>query len=177
MGTAVHALKEGDTMSVKGPNQQWTFAENKHTEYGFVAGGTGITPIIQAIGTILKKDKFARVTLVCFNKTEDDVLLKKEIERLRVMDPHRVTVHHVVEKKKGGLCGFFCGEKCEEGKPSVEILKKLLPPPKTNSLIMVCGRKPMSDAISGPKNEDYSQGEVGGYLKELGYTKEEVWKL
>ncbi len=33
------------------------------------------------------------------------------------------------------------------------------------------------NAVSGPKAPDYSQGEVGGILKELGYDKEGVFKF
>lgn len=35
----------------------------------------------------------------------------------------------------------------------------------------------MVQAISGPKNEDKSQGPVGGALKKLGYTEDMVYKF
>lgn len=35
----------------------------------------------------------------------------------------------------------------------------------------------MIDAIAGPYGRNYSQGEVGGVLRELGYTSKEVVKL
>lgn len=41
----------------------------------------------------------------------------------------------------------------------------------------VCGPPGMMAAISGPKNPDYSQGEVGGVLKDLGYTSAMVFKF
>lgn len=35
----------------------------------------------------------------------------------------------------------------------------------------------IDQAISGPKNEDKSQGEVGGALKGMGYTSDMVYKF
>ncbi|CAM9866242.1 unnamed protein product [Hapterophycus canaliculatus] len=35
----------------------------------------------------------------------------------------------------------------------------------------------MMNAISGPKNEDKSQGEVNGVLKSLGYSADMVYKF
>ena len=50
-----------------------------------------------------------------------------------------------------------------------------------NNLIMVCGPPPMYDAVSGPKifeeGQPPKQGEVSGILKELGFTKDAVFKF
>lgn len=35
----------------------------------------------------------------------------------------------------------------------------------------------MINAIAGPRGRNFSQGPVGGYLKELGYAEKEVVKL
>jgi cytochrome-b5 reductase len=43
--------------------------------------------------------------------------------------------------------------------------------------VMVCGRAEMTAAIAGPKTKDYKQGEVGGILKEFGYTTDQIWKF
>merc|ERR1711939_321811 len=56
MGSALHALKPGESVELKGPNQQWSFVTGQHSSYGFVAGGTGITPVIQAIVHVLEHD-------------------------------------------------------------------------------------------------------------------------
>jgi len=44
-------------------------------------------------------------------------------------------------------------------------------------LIYVCGPPAFMKAISGDKAKDYSQGEVGGALKELGFSSEQVYKF
>lgn len=42
---------------------------------------------------------------------------------------------------------------------------------------MVCGPPPMYAAISGAKAKDYTQGEVGGLLKDMNYTSSDVFKF
>lgn len=35
----------------------------------------------------------------------------------------------------------------------------------------------MVSAIAGPYGRNFAQGPVGGILKEMGYTSDQVWKL
>ena len=44
-------------------------------------------------------------------------------------------------------------------------------------MIFVCGPPPMMKAISGDKAPDYTQGPVGGALKDLGYSEDMVYKF
>lgn len=44
-------------------------------------------------------------------------------------------------------------------------------------LFLVCGPEPMVAAIAGPFGRNMSQGPVGGILGEMGYKREQVWKL
>lgn len=162
MGTHLHSLQKGDTLEVKGPNQQWSFEAGKHEEYAMIAGGTGITPLIQATDHILKNDT-AKVTVVCANKTGKDMLLTEELAALQKAFPGRLTVHKVPEDQLGQLTS--------------DKLKKYLPSPSSNVLVMVCGRPPMTAAIAGAKTKDFKQGELTGLLKELGYSSDQVWKM
>ncbi len=41
MGSAMHALKEGDEIEFKGPNSQWAYERNKYKTIYMLAGGTG----------------------------------------------------------------------------------------------------------------------------------------
>ena len=65
-----------------------------------------------------------------------------------------------------------------EGYITKELLKTVLPEPKSgNNKVFVCGPPGMYEAISGNKVSPKDQGELSGYLKELGYEKEEVYKF
>jgi len=174
MGSFMHGLKEGDQVEAKGPNVQWGWEKGKYKQYAMIAGGTGLTPIIQATSHILKNDH-AKVTLICFNQTPQDVLLRDEILQLKAAFPDRFTVHQVVERRTAWEHWVYGG--LTEGKPTADLLRQFLPPKGSEALIMQCGRPGMTAAVAGPKNKDYTQGPVGGILAELGYTEKEVWKL
>lgn len=167
MGSAMHSLKPGDVVEAKGPNQQWSWKKGKFAHYGMIAGGTGLTPIIQATTHILKHDS-SKVTLVCFNQTPADILLKEELEGLAEAYPGRLTVHHVLEKGGRGAL---------QGRVRPSLLALVLPPPGKTSYIMTCGRKEMTETIAGPKAKDWTQGPLGGMLSKMGYEKAHVWKV
>lgn len=170
MGTKLHNLKEGDAVEVRGPNQQWKFEKHQYNHYAMIAGGTGITPLVQAAEYILKNDS-ARVTFTTFNKTPQDVLLQDDLKALAARNPGRLTITHFVET--GDRAG------CEQGGRSCMplVLKTKLPPPAKGVLVMVCGPKAMTEHVAGAKTPDFKQGEVDGVLKELGYESKHVWKV
>lgn len=169
MGSKLHSLKVGETVEVRGPNMQWSIEKGKYKHVGMMAGGTGITPLIQTAEHILKHDT-AKVTMLTFNKTSQDVLLRNQLVQLSTMFPDRFQVVHVVESNPS-LTEL-------EGSPtSTELLKTFLPPPEEGSLVMVCGRPAMTAAVAGKKAPDFSQGDVGGVLKTLGYSSEQVRKV
>lgn len=54
----------------------------------------------------------------------------------------------------------------------------MLPEPKHDNMkIFVCGPPGMYKAISGAKNSPFDQGELTGVLKEMGYSKDQVYKF
>ena len=57
------------------------------------------------------------------------------------------------------------------------MIKSKCPPPSSDSLILVCGPDPMLHAIAGPKGKNWTQGPVGGLLKDIGYTEDMVYKF
>ena len=63
------------------------------------------------------------------------------------------------------------------GRISIESMKKLLPPPNNDTLIMLCGTPGMKDIIYGPKENDINNKEriFNGYLSKLGYTKNMIY--
>jgi len=183
MGSALHALSPGEQVDLKGPNQQKKLEVGKYQHYGFVAGGTGITPIIQAMRYILEHDT-AKISLVTLNKSTGDILLRAELEALQKSYAGRLDVTHTVEQgniTEGtvavyGELGAWSSTVMKKGKASPELLGAL-PPPGDGVMVMVCGRPGMTSAIAGKKNKNWTQGPVGGMLKDLGYVADQVWKI
>merc|ERR1712166_1559236 len=120
---------------------------------------------MQAVQCILENEsKDVVVTFLCVNKTRDDVILRDELLRLKARFGHRFLLKEHIDSEAGGQ---LTGDR----------IKTLLPPPAPGTLIMCCGPPSMTKAIAGPKAKDFSQGEVGGFLKEIGFSKDQVFKV
>ena len=112
-----------------------------------------------------------KVTLVFGNISEDDILLKREFEDLENTYPQRFRAFYLLDKPTEGWA---------QGKGHItkELLKTVLPEPKEENVkIFVCGPPGLYKAVSGAKKSPSDQGELMGYLKELGYAKEQVYKF
>ncbi|EOR01999.1 hypothetical protein E3P92_00918 [Wallemia ichthyophaga] len=167
----VHGLKPGDQLAIKGPIQKFKWVPNTYEKVGFVLGGSGVTPGLQLIETILNNpaDK-TKVTLLFSNKTPEDILLKEVFDDFKKKHSDQFDVIYSIDQPaKGwnGHVGYFNGE----------FLKQHLPAPDSNSKTYVCGPPPMMKAISGGKTSKGAQGELTGVLKDMGYKEDQVFKF
>jgi len=167
------SLKKGDKIEIQGPLQKLEYKPNEKKEIVLVAGGTGVTPMLQVIEEVLSnpQDK-TQVTLIFANVSEKDILLKERLDILKAAHPN-FHVYYILDKPTAawrGLSGFV----------NKDLLAKLLPPPSLGDdiRVYVCGPPGFYKAISGEKNmKDFSQGELTGALKELGYKESQVFKF
>ncbi|KAK9478901.1 NADH-cytochrome b5 reductase [Lipomyces japonicus] len=168
----IHSLKPGDKLAFKGPIVKYAWTANKHDEIALVGGGTGITPLWQLIHEINKnpEDK-TKVTLVYGNISEDDILLKKEIDAVVAAKPEQFKVVYALDKAPEGWTGV-------SGYITKDVLSKALPSASSaNVKVFVCGPPGLYAAVSGKKVSPADQGEVDGILKDLGFNKEQVFKF
>ncbi|KAG0207503.1 NADH-cytochrome b5 reductase [Mortierella sp. GBA30] len=172
MSAHIHSLKVGDTLAVKGPLTKYALQVNQHKSVAMIAGGTGIAPMLQVIGGILKnKEDTTKINLIFANVTPKDIILKDELDAFAKEHSDRFKVTYVVDKAVESWEG-------ETGYITGELLKKHIPEiGSEGNKVFVCGPPPMMVAVSGPKGPNYTQGEVDGVLKELGLTIEQVFKF
>lgn len=172
MSEHLHSMAPGQRLDMKGPIPKYPWEANKHKHIGLICGGTGITPMYQLIRAIFKNpDDKTKVTLVYGNVAEEDILLKHELEEIENKFPGRFTAFYTLDKPSKDWPG-------PKGHITKELLKTVLPSPKSDNIMtFVCGPPGMYNAISGVKKSPKDQGEIGGYLKELGYTKEQTYKF
>ncbi|KAF9427870.1 NADH-cytochrome b5 reductase [Entomortierella beljakovae] len=171
MSTHIHNLKPGDTLAVKGPISKYPLKANQHEAVTLIAGGSGITPMIQVISGLLndKADK-TKINLIFANVTPADIILKEEIDEYAKAHSDRFKVTYVVDKPVEGWKG-------PTGYVTAELVKKYSPDIGVgNHKVFVCGPPPMMKSVSGPKGPNFTQGDVDGALKELGLTNEQVFK-
>lgn len=163
-------LQVGDSLEMKGPFVKFAYKANQYKQIGLIAGGSGLTPMLQVAKEILRNpEDDTRVVLVYANTTERDIILREELDALAHMYP-QFTVHYVLSHPPTNWTGY-------SGFVDKEIVQTLLPSPRADALVCVCGPPPMMEALSGDKNPDKTQGELRGLLKELGYTTAHVYKF
>jgi cytochrome-b5 reductase len=75
---------------------------NEFEHVGLVGGGSGITPLYQILGHALKdKNNATKFTLLYGNLTEEDILLRQELDNLKKKYPSTFDVVYFVDKKTG----------------------------------------------------------------------------
>ncbi|OJT05645.1 NADH-cytochrome b5 reductase 2 [Trametes pubescens] len=165
-------LNPGDKLSIKGPIPKFEYKINQFEQVGMIAGGSGITPMYQILDYALQDpSNKTRFTLIFANVTEKDILLKEEFDALKAKYPKTFNVVYTLDKPSAGWTGTT-------GYVNQELVSTHLPAAALGekAKIFVCGPPGQVAAISGPK-KGYQQGELGGILKPLGYTEEQVFKF
>jgi len=109
-------------MRVKGPKGAMVYTPNMVRRFGMIAGGTGITPMLQIVRAILRgrsKGDRTEVDLIFANVDEKDILLRNDLRGLEDED-NGFRVHYVLnnppEKWSGGV-GFVTAEMIKVCRP------------------------------------------------------------
>lgn len=148
MSQHLNSLKIGETILMKGPKghldykgvgrftilQKREVVEYRKKKIGMIAGGTGITPMLQVIRAILKdpKDK-TELWLIFANQTEEDILLRKELEEI---PKDRFHLWYTLDRPPENWSyssGFINAAMCKDH----------LPPKSADTMLFVCGPPPM----------------------------------
>ncbi|ORY80852.1 hypothetical protein BCR37DRAFT_410273 [Protomyces lactucae-debilis] len=172
MSTHLCELEADQRILFKGPIEKYKYEANKHSTVGLLAAGTGITPMYQLIRAIMKnpEDK-TKIVLVSCNITVEDILLKHEFEKLEQLHPDRFKAFYLLEKAPNDWPG-------QPGRISKELLKTVLPGPGVKDFkAFVCGPPGFYAAVCANKKSPKDQGDLGGLLAELGYSKDQVFKF
>ena len=90
-------LKPGDTISVMAPQGRFFVpiepAARRH--HVGIAGGSGVTPILSTMKTVLAREPLSSFTLIYGNRALKSTMFKEEIEDLKNKYLTRLTLHHV----------------------------------------------------------------------------------
>ncbi|KAF9015340.1 hypothetical protein BDQ17DRAFT_1229400 [Cyathus striatus] len=143
----VAQLKIGDNIRVKGPKGNFAYTPDLTTHISMIAGGTGITPMVQIIRAALRNplDK-TTLSLIYANVNEEDILLKKELDQLFAAHPSRFSLFYVLNNPPSGWTGGV-------GFVTKDHIKEYLPnPADANTKLLMCGPPPMIAAMK--KNLD-----------------------
>lgn len=139
ISTYLHERKVGDQVLMSGPFPGGHWIDGMAKRVGFVAGGTGITPMISIIRWILANSLQVELFLIFANKTEADIIFREEWDEA---EPEHASFHcfHVLEQPPAGWTQGA-------GRVTEEMLRRHLPPPSPDSAVFVCGPPAMTDAM------------------------------
>ena len=95
-------LKKGDVLEIMSPTGTFFTGVNpaNRKDYVFFAAGSGITPVISIIKTILFTEQHSSVTLVYGNKTVQSIIFREEIDALKDKFLKRFRVFHILSREK-----------------------------------------------------------------------------
>jgi ring-1,2-phenylacetyl-CoA epoxidase subunit PaaE len=90
-------LRPGDTVNVMAPQGRFFVPLDRAAKRHHVgiAGGSGITPILSIMKTVLAREPLSRFTLIYGNRQLQSTMFKEEIEDLKNRYMTRLVLHHV----------------------------------------------------------------------------------
>jgi ring-1,2-phenylacetyl-CoA epoxidase subunit PaaE len=107
--------------------------------YVAFAAGSGITPILSILKTVLAREPHSRFILFFGNRSFDQVIFHEALELLKNRYPDRLSVHHVFTKEMTGsdlFYGRIDADKCRQ-------FAQLLFDPLEVSAFFLCGPEDM----------------------------------
>ncbi|KAI8616013.1 hypothetical protein BC830DRAFT_1119936 [Chytriomyces sp. MP71] len=135
-------LNVGDKVRIRGPKGNFKYAPNMVKTLGMIAGGSGITPMLQIAKAILKNpNDSTKVNLIFANVNPSDILLKTELDSLCASDD-RFSVYYVLNNPDEGWTGGV-------GFVTKDMISEHAGTPDGSTKILLCGPPPMIKAMQG----------------------------
>ncbi|XP_076275552.1 NADH-cytochrome b5 reductase 3 isoform X3 [Rhynchophorus ferrugineus] len=166
----LESLKIGDTIDIRGPSGRLQYVSPgtfsvkklrkdpavtfKVKKVNLIAGGVGITPILQLIRQIAKDPNDNTEAAILFaNQTEDDILLRDELEEVSNKHPEQFKLWYTLDRPQPNWTystGFI----------NEDMLRDHLFPSSADTITLMCGPPPMINYACIPN------------LEKLGHKKE-----
>jgi len=138
-------LAVGDVLHAMPPQGKFhtEIEPDKGKNYLGFAGGSGITPVLSILKTVLKREPLSTFTLVYANRAVNTIMFREELEDLKNHFMGRLTIIHMLES--GQDIDLFTGRvdqaKCEA------LFKQWIDVSSINTAF-ICGPEPMMLAIA-----------------------------
>ncbi|TVY30092.1 NADH-cytochrome b5 reductase [Lachnellula hyalina] len=136
------SLIVGQAIKVRGPKGAMVYEPNMVRHFGMIAGGTGITPMLQIIRAVIRGRKAGDTTeidLIFANVNKEDILLQEDLDQLAKEDKG-FRVHYVLNNPPEGWTGGV-------GFVTPEMMTKWLPKAADDVKLLLCGPPPMISAM------------------------------
>jgi ring-1,2-phenylacetyl-CoA epoxidase subunit PaaE len=142
------SLKVGDTLDVMPPHGSFTceFDPVKSRHLVGIAGGSGITPVMSLVRTLLAEEPSSRFTLFYGNRDSSSVIFLEALAALKDKYLGRLEIYHFLDAEEQDIelfNGMLSRERLEEAIPA------LVPDGAEVDGWFICGPGPMMDAAEG----------------------------
>src|SRR5690242_20212529 len=141
-------LKPGHTLEVMPPHGSFTceFDAAKSRHLVGIAGGSGITPVISLMRTLLAEEPASRFTLLYGNRDSSSVIFLEALAGLKDKYLGRVEIFHFLDAEEQDIelfNGMLDRQRLEE------VIPALVPDAAEVDGWFICGPGPMMDAAEG----------------------------
>ena len=141
-------IKAGDTVEVMVPHGSFTTEFNAANQRHLVgiAGGSGITPVMSLIKTLLREEPGSRFTLLYGNRDSSSVIFLEALAGLKDKHLGRFEIYHFLDAEEQDIelfNGMLNRERLEEA------IAHLVPDAADVDGWFICGPGPMMDAAEG----------------------------
>jgi len=147
--------KPGDQIQIMEPMGMFTtgYDESNERHAIFFGGGSGITPLMSIIRSILLKEPNSKTTLVYGNRRKEFIIFKEMISTLEEKYPDRCKVIHILEE---GAADY-------SGRPTPDMIAGICKDHGVdkNTECYICGPQPMMDVVAdGLRKASVDQSKV-----------------
>jgi ring-1,2-phenylacetyl-CoA epoxidase subunit PaaE len=138
-------LKAGDIVEVMPPHGSFTTEFNATAKRHVIgiAGGSGITPVMSLVRTLLKSEPESRFTLLYGNRDSGSIIFLEELAKLKDRYIDRLETYHFLDAEEGDIelfNGMLDRERVDDA------IEHLVGSPQHISDWFICGPGPMMDA-------------------------------
>lgn len=146
LSSHIDKLELGQTIQVKGPKGFYKYEPNMLKHICMVAGGTGITPMYQIIKSIFTNpNDNTKVTLLYGSQSEDDILLRAELDKF-AEDHANFNVVHFLDRAPENWSG-------KVGYINKDALVEHFPKPSEDVQLLLCGPPGLVSSVKRASNE------------------------
>lgn len=134
-------VSAGDELLLMDPIGNFTtpYSENNKRDVILFGGGSGITPLISIVKSVLDQEPNSKVTLVYANRDENSIIFENDIKELDSNE--RFNVIHVLENAPSNWSGLT-------GRINDSIVKDAIDAAELDLECFMCGPGPMMDAVT-----------------------------
>lgn len=155
-------VKAGDKIDVMPANGRFftELNESNKKSYFLFGGGSGITPLMSILKSVIEKEPMSKVHLLYANRDKESIIFDQEIKDLQKKFEGQLYVDHALDNppmvKESGLKGIFGKKKMDwdglVGPINKDVVGSFLEKYKGNpehSEYFICGPSGMMDVTSG----------------------------